>query len=265
MGENQRIYPAENEQTKGKPSPPPPPPPPAGTYVVQYPKQQTHNGPSQRRRPFRPEYFSPPRRRRNHCCCCFCWIVALVLLLLLIVAIAGAVLYFLYKPQAPKYDVQGISVKRFSFSTDETLSAQFAVTVRARNPNKKIGVYYEKHNRLAVLFSGQELCSGGFPAFYQGHQNTSVFKATLTGSGVQFSQGLKSSLNSQQAKAKVPLDVVIDAPVKIKVWGWKSPKVIVDLRCRLTVDKLAANRAVKIEDKSCKVDVKLKLWKFTIP
>ncbi|KAH9288804.1 hypothetical protein KI387_032921, partial [Taxus chinensis] len=125
------------------------------------------------------------------------------------------------------------------------LITEFNLTIRAVNSNKQIGVYYWKTNRVAVLYAGKELCTGSFPAFYQGYHNTINLKVGVMGSWVRILQGLRSNLDVEQRKGKVPLVVAIDVPTKIKVGQWKSPEIIARLRCRLIVNKLAAKENPK--------------------
>eukprot|EP01018_Ginkgo_biloba_P016770 Gb_31759 [translate_table: standard] len=251
MAEQQRVHPAE-ERTKAQQSAAPTEKngPPSGTYVVQFPKDRIHRGPPPQGS--NPGYSKPPQRRRNRCCCCLAWLLGLILLFILIIGIAGVVLYLVFRPRIPKYSVESIEIKQFNFSKDLSLSSEFDLTIRARNPNKKIGIYYEGDSRVTVLYSDIELSSGSIPAFYQGQRNTTILQASLKGSNVQFSNEIRSTLKSQQTADSVPLRIKADVPVKIKVGSVKSPKITVRVRCHLTVNKLSANEAVRIVTKSCK-------------
>jgi hypothetical protein len=48
-----------------------------------------------------------------------------------------------------------------------TVSPEFDVTVRADNPNDKIGIYYRKDSSVEVYYSDVRLCNGVLPVFYQ--------------------------------------------------------------------------------------------------
>ncbi|ONI20208.1 hypothetical protein PRUPE_2G003300 [Prunus persica] len=80
---------------------------------------------------------------------------------------------------------------------DQSLSATFDVSITARNPNKKIGIYYEGGSRLNVWYTGTKLCEGGLPKFYQGHRNTTQLVVQLIGQNPDAS-GLLSTLQQQQ-------------------------------------------------------------------
>ncbi|KAH9288274.1 hypothetical protein KI387_032391, partial [Taxus chinensis] len=239
MGDNMRIHPAA-EHIKSLPLPPAASALPEGTYFFQ---------PQHRRGNRKPGYYSPPHLRPNSGSCGFwCLGVLAVFLMLLIVAIPCAAFYFLDKPHVPRYDVEHIGVNQFFFDKDDSLIAEFNLTIRAVNSNKQMGVYYRKTNRVAVLYAGKELCTGSFSAFYQGYHNTTNLKVGVAGSRVRILQGLRSNLDAEQRKGKVPLVVAVDVPAKIKVGRWKSPEIVARLRCRLTVNKLAAKENVKITD-----------------
>jgi hypothetical protein len=59
--------------------------------------------------------------------------------------------------------------KRMAATTTSvlTVSPEFDVTVRADNPNDKIGIYYRKDSSVEVYYSDVRLCNGVLPMFYQ--------------------------------------------------------------------------------------------------
>ncbi|KAH9290159.1 hypothetical protein KI387_034276, partial [Taxus chinensis] len=214
MADAQRIYPAREDVEKAAKSPPPSAPlAPKSSLVsekgdpadnsgqaihIQFPKDQmfpTREAPRYHSRP-------PHRPRRNLCCRCFLWSFCLLILLIAAIAIAAGILYAVFEPRAPKYSVENIQITSFAVGTDATVSSQFSVNVRARNPNKKIGIYYLDDSYLAVFYTGTELCRGKLPPFYQGHKNTTNLDVTLTGSNIQITSEMVSSLNATAAAGK---------------------------------------------------------------
>lgn len=253
MADDQRVYPSAapsdgNASGAAREKTP-------RSYIVQLPKDQEYRSaapPQQRYAPSR-----PPRRRRNPCCCCLAWIFCPLILLIVLIAIAAGVFYIVYRPQIPKYSLNGISVNRLNITRDLRLSSDLTVTVRAQNTNKKIGIFYEDGNRLAVLYSGKVISSGIIPAFYQAPRNTTLVQIKMTASRVPFTAALKSALDTDQTKGSVPLDVEMDEPVRLKIGSLKTPKVTIQIRCKLTVNQLAAKRKVRIQEQSCSIRVKL--------
>ncbi|KAL7135328.1 hypothetical protein ABFS83_11G086600 [Erythranthe nasuta] len=200
--------------------------------------------------------LKPPKRRSSCCKKCLCWTISLLLLQIVIVAILAAVVYFVFDPKVPKYSVDAMRITQFSFGNDNSLSATFNVNITARNPNKKIGIYYESGSHLSVWYTGRKLCEGSLPKFYQGHRNTTLLSLALAGQTAD-AAGLVQSLQAQQQTGSIPLNIRAKVPVRIKLGKLKLMKWKFLVRCRLDVDSLAANNAISIRDSSCKFRFRL--------
>ncbi|KAJ6846266.1 uncharacterized protein M6B38_279485 [Iris pallida] len=207
------------------------------------PTDEQHRVPLERRR----------RTRRSCCCKCFCWTILSLALLLVLVAIALGVLYAVFDPKIPKYSVDRLRVAAFDVDANLTARATFAVTVTARNPNGRIGIYYEEGSRLSVLYSGLGLCAGSFPVFYQGHRNTSAVTVALAGAA-QVGGDLTAALQRQQRTGSVPLEFRGSVPVRVKFGALKLRKMTSKVRCDLVVDSLSANNQIGIKSSSCKFE-----------
>jgi len=219
---------------------------------VRYPKDQVIPPRSA------PRYHSrPPKRQRNFCCRCIKWICCILFILIVAIAVSVAILYAVFRPKIPKFSVDRLQITDFNVSTDSTIYSQLAVDVTARNPNKKIGIYYLDDSYLGVFYTGTELCKGQLPAFYQGHKNTTNLAVTLTGNNVQITSDMVSSLRAQQQEGSIPLRLKANVPVKIKFGKLKTMKITFRVRCNLVVDRLTANTSVNLKEKNCKVRVKL--------
>ncbi|KAJ8647432.1 hypothetical protein MRB53_000455 [Persea americana] len=166
-----------------------------------------------------PVRHSKPPKKRSCCCKFFCWTVN---------------------------------------SSDNSLSAAFNVTITARNPNKKIGIYYKEGSNISVWYGDTNLCHGALPAFYQGHQNTTILNVALTGQ-TQFGSTLMSSLlEEQQQTGRIPLDLKVRVPVRVKFGSLKLRKVKFLVRCKLVVGNLTADsNLVSIRTSSCKFKLRL--------
>lgn len=239
-----------------KPSHPVPekPVPPPATYVIQVPKDQIYRYPPPENAR-RMQKLARRKPRRSCCCRCICWSLALLLLLIFLLAATAGVLYLIFRPQAPKYSVDSIAISGFNLTSLSSISPEFDVTIRAQNPNKKIGIYYETGSSVSVYYSDVDLCNGALPAFYQPSKNVTVFQMALKGSSILLTSSVHSALLAQQKSGTVPFKLNLKAPVKIKVGAVKTWTITVKVKCDLTVDSLTP--AAKIVSKDCKYSVKL--------
>ncbi|KAL9316428.1 hypothetical protein ACSQ67_017429 [Phaseolus vulgaris] len=199
----------------------------------------------------------PPKKRRSCCCRFFCWLISILLILIVAIAITVGILYLVFRPKVPKYSVDELRVTQFDTSDNNSLSATFNLTITARNPNKKIGIYYEGGSHISALYVDTKLCEGSLPKFYQGHRNTTVLSIPLSGQ-TQDATGLQSSLQQQlQETGNVPLNLKVNQPVRIKLGKLKLFTIKFRIRCNIVVDNLTANSSIRIQSSSCKFRFRL--------
>lgn len=244
----------------GSPTKPLPPPedkpvphPVRGTYVIQIPKDQIYRFPPQgddRRYKRRSSYRKTGRLQR--CCCCS---LAAVAVLVLLLAAAAGVFYLVVRPRSPDYAVSGISIGGLNLTSTGAVSPAMDVTVRANNPNGKIGIYYLGGSSAEVYYTGVKLCGGALPAFYQPPDNATVFEAALKGEAMVLASQVRQALASDQSQGSVPLTVKVTAPVKLKVGAVRTWKITVKVTCDVTVDKLTATAKIGSTDCDYGVDI----------
>ncbi|KAM7475257.1 hypothetical protein LguiB_022500 [Lonicera macranthoides] len=203
-----------------------------------------------------PVIHSKPPKKRSWWCKCICWTISLLILLILIIAATAGALYLIFRPKIPNYSVNRLQISDLRLNFDMSLYAKFDVKITAINPNKKIGIYYEKGSHLSVWYSSTKLCQGSLPKFYQGHQNRTMLNVALTGQN-QYGRTLIGAMQEQQQTGRVPLNLKVDVPVRIKLGKLKLRKVRVLGKCLLIVDSLSANNRISIKASTCKFGLKL--------
>ncbi|KAH6834299.1 hypothetical protein C2S53_004662 [Perilla frutescens var. hirtella] len=246
-------------QNPKRQQPPPPknpvPPPPAATYVVRIPREQILRQPP----PENAKKYEELRLRRNRrsCCCrCCCATFCLLFLLIVAAAIAAGVMYLVFQFKSPMYTVTRISVKGMNLTSAAPISPRFNVSVRAENPNGKVGIYYSKDSAVSVFYNGVSLGDGVLPDFYQPRTNVTVLRTTLTASDVVLDGAVKTALRGAQSKGRVPLVVNVEAPVKFKVGSVKTWELTAKVKCDVVLDVL--NEKANIVSKDC--DYSVRLW-----
>jgi len=233
------------------------PVPPAGTYVIKIPKDIVHRVPPPENAR-RYEQYTRKKHRRNRHCCCLCWFIGIIFILIALLGIATGIFYLVFRPKAPNYTIENITIRGINITSPSSttgISPEFDVTVKADNPNDKIGISYEKDSSAEIFYKDTRLCNGILPSFYQPSNNVTMFKTMLKGNGVKMSSEDQRTLVKAQTKQEVPLMVKLRAPVKIKVGSVKTWKITVKVDCDLMVDKLTAN--AKIVYRSCTFRVDL--------
>ncbi|CAN8275853.1 unnamed protein product [Cochlearia groenlandica] len=204
--------------------------------------------------------LAPPKKRprRNSCCCrCVCYTLSILLVLIVVLGATIGILYLVFKPKLPDYSIDRLTLTRFTLNQDSSLSTAFNVTITAKNPNEKIGIYYEDGSKINVWYLQTELSNGSLPKFYQGHENTTVIYVEMNGQ-TQDASGLIVTLQDQQQRTgNIPLRIRVNQPVKVKFGKLKLMEVRFLVRCSVFIDNLAENNVIKIQSSSCKFRFKL--------
>lgn len=247
---NSGEYPVPPNPPQSKPVPPP------ATYVVQIPREQIlRYPPPENARKFQAltRRGKSGRSRCRRCCCC---ILGLIIFLVIAAAISAGVLYLVFRFKSPKYAVTNLAIKGMNLTSAAPISPEFDVTIRAENPNGKVGIYYMKGSAINVFYNDVKLSHGVLPAFYQPKKNVTVIRPALTGSGVILGGPVKTSLTNAQNQGNIPFVVRTKVPVKIKVGAVKTWEITVKAKCDVVVDAL--NERAKILSNDC--DYSVKLW-----
>lgn len=128
----------------------------------------------------RPVYRPQPRRNRRSCCCSLCICITFTFIIFIVIAAAvGGVAYVVYRPHCPTFSVSTLHVSQFNISSSNKLSTRFNFTVTARNPNKKIVLYYDP---VSVSFNSKDVDVGDglIPGFMMGKKNTTALRTVVS-------------------------------------------------------------------------------------
>lgn len=261
-----RVYPS------AKPNPVPPQsaangiPHPPGTAAAagggnkpSFPatKAQLYNRPMYRPQP-------PAKRRKTRrgiCCSCCCWLVLIIIALILLAAIAGGIFYVLYRPQRPSFSVSSLQLATLNISASNQVTSKLVVAVTARNPNRKVVFIYDPIS-ISVTSNGVDFGEGSFPALVHGAKNTTVMRATVSSSGNIVDASAAAGLK----KSSVPLEIELETKAGIKIGKLKTKKIGIKVNCNgIQISSPKGKKAPppSTPDASCKVKLRIKIWKWS--
>lgn len=256
-----RVYPTDdslhsdsasnNSLNSGDSLPPPSKNPPPGTYVIHIPKDQVYRVPP----PENTARFNLYTRRNHRPSPCRRVLCSILLLVTLLLVLSGILFFLLFRPVSPRNSILAISINGIKPNTT-SISPQFNVTIRAENPNKNIGIYYEKNSSVAVYFSDVMLCEGALPLLYQPSRNVTIMAAKLEGSGIRLSSSAGKALQDWEKEGEMRLKVDLKAPMKLKVYTVKTWRIRAKVSCKILVKKVMGN--TKVMEEKC--DHSVKLW-----
>ena len=284
MSDHQKIHPVSDPEAL-------PPAHPTAPLVPRGSSRSEHGDPTKESVTQPPLLDTPRRKKRGSCCCrCVCYTLLVIFLLIVIVGAAVGILYLVFRPKLPDYNIDRLLLTRFTFNQDSSLSTAFNVTITAKNPNEKIGIYYEDGSRISVLYMQTRLSNGtskmfvdydilfvlfkfiykktktwyyyyastgSLPKFYQGHENTTIIFVEMTGYTQNATSLMATLLEQQQLTGSIPLRIRVTQPVRIKLGKLKLPEVKFFVRCGVFVDSLAANSVIRVRNSNCKFRFRL--------
>ncbi|KAJ6711457.1 LATE EMBRYOGENESIS ABUNDANT (LEA) HYDROXYPROLINE-RICH GLYCOPROTEIN FAMILY [Salix purpurea] len=200
----------------------------------------------------RPAYRpQPASRKRSRGCCCACvlWTTVVIFILIVLAAIAGGIIYALYRPHRPTFVVSGLKISSLNLTSTSHLTTNINLNITTRNPNKK-------------------LAAARYPLFVHGTKNTTFLRASITSSGVQLDDKSGTKLSSDlKNRGGVALKLELETKVKVKMGGMNTPKARIRVRCQgikaaVPSGKLATTASVS--NAKCKADLRIKIWKWTL-
>lgn len=270
-----RVYPSSkpNGNTTASTNPRLPPPP----SKAQQPNPNTN------RHPYRPNPITNQRTRRHSrrgcfCLCCF-WTVLVIILLLLIAAIAGCILYLLYRPHRPTFSVASLKISEFNLTTnaDDTtrLTSKLNLTISTRNPNKKIIFYYDSI-AITCLSDETQVANGYFAnSIVSNPNNITIIRSSLSSNSLLLETETVNRMRSDlKKKSGLPLTILLDTEARVKIESIRSKKLGIRIKCEGIHSLIpkggggksrnsSSSVAATVSAAKCKLDLRIKIWKWT--
>ncbi|KAJ8754586.1 hypothetical protein K2173_010192 [Erythroxylum novogranatense] len=157
----------------------------------------------------------------------FAGILILAFIVLLVVLLVWAIL----RPSKPRFILQDATVYTFNLSAPNLLTSNIQVTVSSRNPNDKIGIYYDRLDIYASYRSQQITLRTAIQPTYQGHKEINVWSPFLFGNNVPVAPYNGLALGQDQSTGTVFLMIKIDGRVRFKVGAFTSGRYHLYVQC----------------------------------
>ncbi|RVW57544.1 NDR1/HIN1-like protein 6 [Vitis vinifera] len=163
-------------------------------------------------------------------------IVTLLILfsLVLIVGTSLGVIYLLLSPKYPKLAISNVFVTH-----PLAKHPRFLISLKAKNPNNRVGVGYEKGGRAALSFKKKSVATGPFPTFAQGDKSSSAVQMVLRASNKTMPHEIRNSILNTTSKLPLSLGLTMNVPVRMKIWTTKIWIEELVFDCKFRVNTLA--------------------------
>ncbi|MBA0849196.1 hypothetical protein Goshw_012766 [Gossypium schwendimanii] len=179
-------------------------------------------------------------------------IIAGILIFILIVLITILLIWAILRPSKPRFILQDTTVYAFNASTPNLLTSNFQVTLSSRNPNDRIGIYYDRLDVYATYQNQQITLRTSLPPTYQGHNEINVWSPFVNGNSVPIAPEYSASLRSDQSAGSVFLMIKIDGRVRWKVGTFISGRYHLYVRCPAFITFGSKSNGVSVGENAIK-------------
>ncbi|KAI3798322.1 hypothetical protein L1987_33593 [Smallanthus sonchifolius] len=182
------------------------------------------------------------------CGCVFNLICQILITILVILGILVLVFWLIFRPNAPKFHVNDATLTQFTLSpTNNTLYYNLAVNMTFRNPNRRIGIYYDKIEANAE-YHDQRLDTRSLETFYLGHKKERDLSAVFSGEQVLGAGDgdLRREYTSDGAGGAYNIDLKLKLRVRLKVW-WAKPKFKPRFECGVPMSSVGGFQRTKCD------------------
>ncbi|KAI7756412.1 hypothetical protein M8C21_028730 [Ambrosia artemisiifolia] len=155
------------------------------------------------------------------------------LILAVLVLLTFFITWAILQPRKPRLTLQDATIYAFNISGPNTilLSSNFQVTISSRNPNSRIGVYYDKLNVFASYRNQQITYYTGIQPVYQGHKETNVWSPFVYGTNVPVAPYNGNSLTEDKSDGEIFLLIKMNGRVRWRVGRFISGRYHIHVTC----------------------------------
>ncbi|GAA0184536.1 hypothetical protein LIER_31824 [Lithospermum erythrorhizon] len=159
--------------------------------------------------------------------CSFSTFLLSVLSLILLV-------YLTLHPKKPQFSLQQADIYQFNLSNIpnfSTLNSTIRLTLLSKNPNQRVGIYYDEI-QVHASYKGQQITQNTpLPEFYQGHEDTNFLSASLNGIMLPVAPSFGYEVQRDQAAGRLMMNLKADGKLRWKVGTWVSGKYRFNVNC----------------------------------
>ncbi|XP_047313220.1 NDR1/HIN1-like protein 3 [Impatiens glandulifera] len=200
------------------------------------------------------------RHGRGSCCGCLCGclfslIFKILCTILVTIGLIVLVLWLVFRPNQVKFYATDATLTQFDLSTtNNTLYYNLALNLIIRNPNKRVGVYYDQIEASAY-YEDERLQTKDLQRFYQGHKNTANVSTEFQGQSVVVLQGSdRTSYDSEKLSGIYSIDLKLKLRIRLKAWWFKTPRFTSKVECDLKIPLNSNMNGGSFQSKRCDID-----------
>ncbi|XP_038906799.1 NDR1/HIN1-like protein 26 [Benincasa hispida] len=131
-------------------------------------------------------------------------------------------LWLILHPSKPEFRVKQADVYQLNLIDLHLLNSSIQLTLSSKNPNHRVGIYYD-HLQVYAAYKGQQITlPTSLPPFYQAYQDSNLLTAFLAGSSVPVAPSFGYEVGKDQSAGRFVLNLKAMGRLRWKVGSWVS-------------------------------------------
>ncbi|KAJ0971044.1 hypothetical protein J5N97_019003 [Dioscorea zingiberensis] len=144
-------------------------------------------------------------------------------------------IWFILHPSKPQFYLKNADIYQLSLASPHLLNSTIEITLQSKNPNTRVGIYYDKV-RIFAAYKGQQITGDSeVPSFYQGHEDTNYLTTSLNGNGMPVYPLFGYEVGRDQTSGKLIVELKLDGQLRWKVGMWVSGRYRFDVDCTAAI------------------------------
>ncbi|CAK9158245.1 unnamed protein product [Ilex paraguariensis] len=140
-------------------------------------------------------------------------------------------IWLILHPTKPEFSLKEADIYQLTLSDPHLLNSSIQITLLSKNPNKKVGVYYDVLQVYASYKGQQITVDTSIPPFYQGHEDSNLLTASLVGTGLPVAASFGYEVGRDQTAGKLVLNLKANGRLRWKVGTWVSGRYRFNVNC----------------------------------
>ncbi|KAJ6764646.1 NDR1/HIN1-LIKE PROTEIN 26 [Salix koriyanagi] len=141
------------------------------------------------------------------------------------------IIWLILRPTKPEFSLKETDIYQLSLSGSNLLNSSIQLTLLSKNPNQKVGIYYDELQVYAAYKGQQITVDSPLPPFYQGHQDSNLLTASLVGAGLPVAPSFNYEVGRDQTAGKLVLNLRVNGRIRWKVGTWVSGRYRINVSC----------------------------------
>ncbi|OIW21793.1 hypothetical protein TanjilG_10909 [Lupinus angustifolius] len=187
-------------------------------------------------------------------CCCGCIfsiICKILTFVLVLVIIAAVIIWFIVRPNVLKFYVTETNLTEFNYGNNGILDYNLGLNVSIRNPNSRLGVYYDDIEATA-LYEDVKFGSQSLEPFFQHKKSTRYVGPVFKGQqAMSLGEKQVSKLNKDKDSGVYDIVVKLKMKFRFKFGLIKIGSFYPKIRCDLKVPLKSHNGNGQFETTQC--------------